>query len=216
MASVFPIDVDELSRVARRASEVSGELVEVVNLNSPRQQVLSGATPAVVAALHILEEEHFVDARIIERQVPMHSSIFTPVGGRFADYLAEHVSFATPSLPYLPNRLAQLVEAPTRVQFIELLSSHVHRPVLWRQSIDLVLGSWPQATLVEVGPRSVLFNLLDRKWHRGISKHHVDVSDNPAEHLRDLIATLSSLPWQGNRSDEATARACEVRRASGG
>ena len=111
------------------------------------------------------------------------------MGTRFAEYLAG-VNFTKPRRPYLPNRLATLLETPEPQQFVNLLSTHVHRPVLWQRSVDLVLDKWPQALLVEVGPKTVLFNLLDRKWHRDVQKFHVDTTEKTAEHLQALIATL--------------------------
>ncbi|MBI4700268.1 MAG: ACP S-malonyltransferase [Deltaproteobacteria bacterium] len=187
MASVFPIGLAELTAVARRAAQ--GEVLEVVNLNSPRQQVLSGDAAAIERALGILEAEHFVEAVVIEREVPMHSSLFVPVGAKLREFLST-VSFRAPRLPYLPNRLGQFVDAPPPAQLVELLSTHVHRPVLWRQSIDLVLRRWPDAVLVEVGPRAVLHNLLDKKWHPGVRRYHLDSTERTGEHLAQVLARL--------------------------
>ncbi len=193
MASVFPIELEELQAVAQKVSAKTG-VVEVVNLNSPRQHVLSGKAEAIDHAVRILDDEYYVQAVIIERDVPMHSSVFVPVGARFAEYL-ERVHFSSPTLPYLPNRLAQWLTEPDSKQFIELLSTHVYQPVLWRKSIDLVMQRWPDATLVEVGPKAVLYNLLDRKWHRGVRKFHTDSNEaksklDKTEHLAAVIAEL--------------------------
>ncbi|MBW2457405.1 MAG: ACP S-malonyltransferase [Deltaproteobacteria bacterium] len=184
MASVFPIALDELQEVCERVKDVG--VLEVVNLNSPRQQVLSGETAALDKALSILEEDFYCEAVIIERQVPMHCSTFAPVGQGFRETLST-LTFAEPKHPYLPNRLGCFEEQP---DFVELLSTHVHRPVFWQRSIDFVLDRWPDATLVEVGPKKVLTNLLDRKWHKGVDKHHTDVSDDLGPHLSALIDTL--------------------------
>jgi len=81
MASVFPIELEALQDVARRAAAAADGVLEVVNLNSPRQHVLSGDQRALETALKLLEEEEgFVQAVVIERQVPMHCSTFAPVG----------------------------------------------------------------------------------------------------------------------------------------
>jgi len=189
MASVFPMELDELQAVVD-GIELPGVL-EITNLNSPRQQVLSGETAAVEEAVRVLEDEHFIQAVIIERQVPMHSSLFEPVGRAFREVL-EGLDFASPRLPYLPNRVGRLLHEPTQAEFVELLSSHVHRPVLWRKSIDLVVESWPDVVLVEVGPKAVLYNLLDRKWHRGVHKLHTDTNEDKAAQLDQVIATLRS------------------------
>jgi len=184
MASVFPMELDELQEVVDQARDVG--LLEIVNLNSPRQQVLSGERAALDKALAILERDHFCEATIIEKQVPMHSSLFAPVADRFASYLSQ-LSFGKPRLPYFPNRLAQLIAEPTKDQYVELLSSHVSNPVLWRASIDVVLANHPDAVLVEVGPKRVLFNLIDKKWHRGISKLHMDSVEDTGAHIAQVL-----------------------------
>ena len=186
MASVMPMDALELTEVCQRVQNKG--VLEVTNLNSPRQQVLSGETEALEAALQILEDDYYVQATIIERQVPMHCSIFSPVGEAFRQHL-ETVTFNEPKLPYIPNALGRLLDHPTQEDFVELLSTHVHRPVLWRKSIDLVLERWPDATFVEVGPLSVLFNLLNNKWHR-FRKLHSDTAEDTGAHLQLITGEL--------------------------
>jgi [acyl-carrier-protein] S-malonyltransferase len=187
MASVFPIGVGELSELVAR---VQGKgVLEIVNLNSPRQQVLSGETAAIEEAMRLLDEEGLAQAVVIEQQVPMHCSIFKPVGDRFRSHL-EQVLFRQPTLPYLPNRTAELLEAPSPAELVDLLSTHVHHPVLWARSIDLVVSRWPDPMLVEVGPKSVLYNLIDRKWHPGIRKACTDSSKDTEAHLAELIKKL--------------------------
>lgn len=190
MASIFPIDLEELEQVALRAA--SKGALEVVNLNSPRQHVLSGEHEALQEALRILEEEFYVQATVIERRVPMHCSIFEPVGQRFRRHL-EQVTFARPHLPYLPNRLGCEQPDPDRSTFVELLATHVHQPVLWRNTIDWVAGRCPDAVFVEVGPLSVLHNLLDRKWHRN-RKLHTDSAEETDRHLHQVIDELRARP----------------------
>ena len=189
MVSVFSISLEDAEQVVARA-QAKG-LCEVVNLNSPRQQVISGETAAVEEAMRLCEDELGVQAVLIEQQVPMHSSLFAPVGERLGRYLA-NVKFAKPRLPYVPNRLAELVAAPTQEQFVDLLTTHVHRPVLWARSIDLVVQTYPNPVLCEVGPKAVLFNLLDRKWHREVQKLHTDSNKDARAHLDEVIGRLQS------------------------
>lgn len=189
MASIFPVSVEDLQPIVERA--LPKGLCEIVNLNSPRQQVVSGQSAAVEEAMRLAEDELGVQAVLIEQQVPMHSSLFEPVGRRFRAYL-ETLPFARPTLPYLPNRLAELIAEPTPAQFVELLSTHVHRPVYWARSIDLVLATRPGVALVEVGPKSVLFNLLDRKWHRDVTKLCCDSAKDTEAHLAEVVARLQS------------------------
>ena len=146
MASVFPIALDELERVVGRAR--ARGVVEVANHNSPLQFVLSGAAAAVEAAMDILEEEHYVQATIIERRVPMHASLFKAVAAAFRPAL-EAAVWAWPVKPYLPNVLGRFLDAPNP----GILERHVYQPVLWRQSIDHVVDRHPDAVFINMAGR---------------------------------------------------------------
>lgn len=187
MASVQPLALEALEEVveAVRAQELG--VLEIVNLNSPKQHVLSGAQAAVEAAIAILEDEHYVVPTVIERQVPMHSSLFTGVGAAMRPHL-ERAGFRAARRAYLPNRLGEPLAA-SRADYVTMLAEHVHTPVLWRRSIDHIVAHHPGAILVEVGPRQVLANLLDRKWVSR-PKYATDSREDTAEHFRTVIEAL--------------------------
>lgn len=196
MASIFPIELAELQEVVDRTASFG--VLEIVNLNSPRQQVLSGERKALDEALRILDEDHYCNATIIEKDVPMHCSIFKPAGDALRAAL-QQVDFAKPRLPYFPNRLGSIVDEPDQNTFVDLLSSHVYHPVLWRKSIDHIVETWPESVFVELGPKSVLYNLLDRKWHK-VPKYRCDSLEDTAEHLKELTVELQGLRRQGGIS----------------
>ncbi len=186
MASVQPIDIGELEQVVRSVSDLG--LLEIVNLNSPRQHVISGEQAAVEAAVRVLEDEYYVQPEVIERHVPMHSSMFESVADEFRVTL-DALSFGTPELPYIPNRLGRALPRPSTADFIQMLAEHVYSPVLWRKSIDFLLETHPDAVFLEVGPRAVLHNLLQRKWTRN-PKFKTDSRENTGEHLAGVVAGL--------------------------
>lgn len=191
MASIQPMDHDDL--VDALAEHPAGARVEIVNLNSPRQNVIAGDPEAIQQIVAYLEDEHYQQPVIIERQVPMHASIFAPVGAAFRAHL-EGVAFRRPRLPYLPNRLGRIVPSPTREDFVELLASHVHAPVLWRASIDHILEHVPKALFIEVGGKQVLANLLDRKWTKR-PRFVTDSRDETAHHL-DVVFSALGVPFR--------------------
>lgn len=161
MASVFPLDLEELAPVVERA-RAHGPL-EIANLNSPTQNVISGARAAVDAASAILDDEHGCECVLIEQRIPMHASMFRPVIDSLGPAL-ERAPWCSPSLRYLPNVLGRFELDPTPARFVELLSQHAYRAVMWRDSIDYLVDLYPDIAFVEVGPRAVLYNLLSRKW----------------------------------------------------
>ena len=190
MAAIQPIDAEELEEVVAETQMRELGVLEIVNLNSPRQHVVAGERAAVEAAVEAAED-HYAQAQVIERNVPMHSSLFAPVGERFAAYL-RGVEFAAPRLPYMPNRLARFVPSPSQDELVELLSTHVHAPVRWRESIEQVAASRPEAVFVEVGPMSVLHNLLHRKW-LGNRKFRTDSRDDVCAHFETTVEALLEL-----------------------
>lgn len=163
MACVFPLPLDELVGTVERARELGP--LEIVNLNSPTQNVIAGARDAVAAACRWLEEEQGCTWVLIEDRIPMHASMFRPVAHTLARVL-HRAPWRAPRLPYLPNVTATLEHAPTATRIAGCLTRHVFSPVLWRQSIELVTRHTPDAIFVEVGPRTVLYNLLSRSWKR--------------------------------------------------
>ncbi len=163
MAAVFPVDRADLDSVLERAR--AHGCIEIGNDNSPTQHVLTGAREAIAAAVTIVEDELYARAIVIEPRIPMHSSLFRPVAERFRAALSA-ARFFTPDLAYLPNVLGRFVEGPTPEVFRSLLERHVHEPVRFRESIELIAALHPDAAFVEVGPRSVLHDLLDRRWRK--------------------------------------------------
>lgn len=190
MASFFPVDIDELAPLVEKASALG--TLEIVNLNSPRQHVVAGEWEALEEALRLVSDELYVDGVVIEKQVPMHASMFAPVSERFRQVL-QTLPFAAPRLPYMPNRLATPMATPTHEDFVELLSTHVSHPVLWRASIDALLAQEEELVMVEVGPKAVLYNLFDRKWHKGIQKMRTDSKEDTASHFAQMVEELVAL-----------------------
>jgi [acyl-carrier-protein] S-malonyltransferase len=186
MASVSSIDSRELAAVVERAQ--ARGCLEIAVFNGPTQHVLSGERPAVERALEILEQEHFVDAVVIEPRIPMHSSRFEPVGRALRGVL-EDVAWKPPVRPYLPNVVGRFVEDQGAHGFMRLLSEHAHRPVLWRQSVDFIAEHVERAVFVEVGPRRVLCNGLTRKW-RSNARFATDPGDDRPASLDLLIEEL--------------------------
>ncbi|WP_156647688.1 ACP S-malonyltransferase [Methylobacterium sp. Leaf87] len=161
MAAVGPLSLEDLSVVIAKAQQAG--LVEISNQNSPSQHVISGTRQGVEAALEILEDEYFVQGVVIDHNIPMHSSLFVGVAQKFGEHLARGAWRQARGF-YLSNVTAVPIEDPSPAVLTELLTAHVHSPVLWRQSVEAVVARHPDAVFIEVGPRRVLYNLLQSKW----------------------------------------------------
>lgn len=187
MASVLPLGYPDLATVVERAQPHG--CLEVAVFNSPTHHVLSGERVALELALAWLEREHFIAGVVIEPRISIHSSRFEPVG-RALRAVLERVPWKSPEKPYLPNVVGRFVEDPGPAQFVTLLSQHVHRPVLWRHSIDFIADRVERAVFVEVGPRRVLCNILNKKW-RSNPRFTADPGEGEPASLDRLIEELS-------------------------
>lgn len=167
MAAVFPLDLATLAGVVEQAR--AHGVVEIALLNSPTQHVIAGDHAAVDAALAMLEQEHFVQGRIIEPRIPMHASSFEPAARALRRHL-ERAPWRVPHAAYVPNATAQPIDQAGPSDFIELLTRHAHEPVRWQASVARVLAEEPRGFFVEVGPGSALTE-LGRRWQPAFGLH---------------------------------------------
>ena len=188
MASVFPLELEELVPIVEQARAAGA--IEIANYNSPTQHVIAGDQPAVQAVMQRVDEEFCIEATVIEHNIPMHTPGFRPVAAWLRPHL-EQADWQPPTRPYLPNVTAELTEQPTPTLIKGMLERHVYSPVYWRESIDLLVRQLPDAAFVEVGPRAVLYNLLQKRWHP-VQKYRTDTTDDIAENLRMIDKETTS------------------------
>jgi [acyl-carrier-protein] S-malonyltransferase len=161
MAAVFPLPLDELSDIVKRASKAG--VLDISSLNSPSQNVISGDRAALQEAIKIIDAETYARVVMLDEKIPVHSTLFRPVAEAFLSSLQQAPWHPT-KYPYLPNVSAQLIESPSPQALMKALTEHIFRPVLWQRSIELLLSQMPSANFIEVGPGEVLCGLLSRKW----------------------------------------------------
>ncbi len=161
MVAVLGATGDEVAEAVDRARTCG--VVVISNYNAPTQHVIAGERAAVEAAAAWLQEETGASTVETESRVPMHSPLLAPVADRFRPVLAQ-APWRPARLPYLPNVSAAPIDRPDPAHFVERLTAHVTAPVRWRESIERLAADHPSACFVEVGPGSVLFNMLSRRW----------------------------------------------------
>jgi len=171
MAAVFPVTPDEVEEVLRR----SHGFVAISNRNSPRQQVIAGEVDAVRAAMALLEEEQWATATVIEPHIPMHTARFAPAAQALEPALRA-APWCSPQRPYVPNVLGRTLLDPTPDDIVQHLLRHVSEPVRWQTTVEHLHAEHPHATFVEVGPASVLHDLMRVSWLRVRRAHTRDAA----------------------------------------
>ena len=174
MVSVFPCDVEQVEEALGTAADISIEL-------STNHFVIGGETAAVQAAAARLEEEAFVEARVVDAALPMHSRSFRPVADVLRAAL-EITDWMPARKAYLPNVDGAFLIDARPEDFVDRLYRHVFNTVHWARSVAAIVHRYSDAALVEVGPGRILYNSVSREY-----KHvRCFCADDP-ESMRKLL-----------------------------
>ncbi len=163
MQAAVPVGEGAMSAVLKVNLEVIREVVdgingvEVANLNTPEQTVISGSTASVAAANEALKAK---GARVIPLQVsaPFHSSLMQPARERLEKDLAV-TEFHDFNYPVVANVTA--LENSDPLALPELLSKQVTGSVRWVESI-LRLEALGATEFIEFGAGTALTGMIKR------------------------------------------------------
>jgi [acyl-carrier-protein] S-malonyltransferase len=152
MAAILKVDLGVIREVVEA---IDG--VQVANLNTPEQTVISGTTAAVSQASEQLKAK---GARVIPLQVsaPFHSSLMQPARERLERDFAV-TEWHSPEFPVIANVSAQPVTDVDEIK--RLLSEQVTGSVRWVESIQALVGLGV-TEFIEFGPGSVLTGMVKR------------------------------------------------------
>ncbi len=177
MAAILGMDEVMVTKLCEKATQSAIEkrksgsnpditveaIVQPANYNSPGQIVIAGSADAIQEAIALVKTDStFSGSKAIPLQVsaPFHCKLMQPTRDRMAELFSKTTSKPQhPAFPYVPNRTAILNSEPGTI--FELLVEQVDHPVLWQQSISMLLERG-RTTFVEFGPGKVLTGLVKR------------------------------------------------------
>jgi [acyl-carrier-protein] S-malonyltransferase len=157
MAAVIGLDEAAL-RAACAAASDNGSSVEVANVNSPGQLVVSGARDAIE---RVAAHARAAGARrILPLNVggPFHSVYMRPAAATLASAIAE-TRFNPARIPVVLNVSAEVTQEPRALR--HELEVQVYSPVRWTETLRRLAGLGCDRFL-EVGPGQVLAGLVRR------------------------------------------------------
>lgn len=152
MLSVMGLDFDKLGQVAEDAD------VELANLNSPVQTVLSGTRDGIKKAEELAKEAGARRAIPLNVAGAFHSRLMTPAAERLAEFL-ESVAFQAPAIPVISNVTGEPHAEPTAIK--DLMVKQVISSVQWVKDIEYLTGQGIRS-FFECGPGQVLSGLVKR------------------------------------------------------
>lgn len=156
MAAILGLDDEAIELACQEAEQ--GEVVAAANYNSPGQVVISGATNALERAMVLAKEKGARRAAKLSVSVPCHCDLLKPAGEALAAEM-EKTTFNPLMIPIVQNVNAAEVSDLSILK--TNLLAHLHRPVLWSQSITELVKNDAQL-FIECGPGKVLTGLNKR------------------------------------------------------
>jgi [acyl-carrier-protein] S-malonyltransferase len=158
MAAILGLDAQAVRDGCKAAAEASGEVVEAVNFNDPKQTVIAGSKAGVDKACELLKAAGAKRALLLPVSAPFHSSLMKPAALRLQAAL-EKVALNAPTFPVVNNID---VAAPTDAAAIrDALVRQAAGPVRWVEVVQ-ALRARGVTHVVECGPGKVLAGMAKR------------------------------------------------------
>lgn len=153
MAAIIGGEENKIRELAAAAD------VDIANLNSPGQIVLSGESSKVVLAVSLAKEYGARKAVELSVAGAFHSRLMESAYQSLGVALAE-TPMLTPRVPVVCNVDAQAVEDPDTIR--RSLADQVTGSVRWTESIEYLLDHLHCTKFIELGPGGVIAGLVGR------------------------------------------------------
>ena len=158
MAAILGLDAQAVRDGCQAAAQASGEAVEAVNFNDPKQTVIAGTKAAVDKACELLKAAGAKRALLLAVSAPFHSSLMKPAALRLQAAL-EKVTLHAPAIPVVNN-----IDVATPVDAAAIRDALVRQaagPVRWVEVVES-LKARGVTHIVECGPGKALTGMVKR------------------------------------------------------
>jgi len=158
MAAVLGMDAAAVRDGCAEVAAASGEVVEAVNFNDPKQTVIAGTKAGVEKACDALKARGAKRALPLPVSAPFHSSLMKPAAERLKARLAE-TAIAAPRLAVVNNIDVACETDPARIR--DALYRQAFGPVRWVEAVQAMRACGAGA-IIECGPGKVLAAMVKR------------------------------------------------------
>ena len=153
MAAMIGVDENVVRDLAAAAD------VDVANINSPGQIVISGEAANVAAAAGLAKDYGIRKAVELKVAGAFHSRLMQPAYEKLGEALAA-CDLRTPAFPVICNVEARAVRDPDDIR--QTLADQVTGSVRWADSVTCLLDQHGCDTFLELGPGSTLAGMVAR------------------------------------------------------
>ncbi len=158
MAAILGLEPQAVVAGCAEAARLSGEVVEAVNFNDPKQTVIAGSKAGVEKACEVLKAAGAKRALPLPVSAPFHSSLMKPAADRLKVAL-DKTTFNAPAFPVINNIDVASVDAPEAIR--DALYRQAFGPVRWVDTM-LAVKARGITRVVECGPGKVLAGMAKR------------------------------------------------------
>jgi len=179
MAAVLGMEREQVEKVCGEVS-VPGSVAVLANINCPGQIVISGHVEAVKGAMEMATEQGAKKAI----QLPVSGAFHSPLVAEAEDELVEYINsfdISDADVDVISN--ADAAPVMSREEIVDSLSRQLTNPVLWNDSMNLMLERSGEERILEVGPGKVLSRLMKR-----IDRSRPVATCGSAEEIKNLVA----------------------------
>src|SRR5580765_2486774 len=158
MAAILGMDAQAVREGCAEVAASTGEVVEAVNFNDPKQTVIAGTKAGVEKACELLKAKGAKRALPLPVSAPFHSSLMKPAAERLKVRLAE-TSFAAPKIDVIDNVDVAVETDPAAIR--DALYRQAFGPVRWVETVQAIRARGV-THIVECGPGKVLAGMVKR------------------------------------------------------
>jgi [acyl-carrier-protein] S-malonyltransferase len=158
MAAILGMDADAVRAVCAEVAAATGEVVEAVNFNDPKQTVIAGSKAGVEKGCEALKAKGAKRALPLPVSAPFHSSLMKPAAERLKDKLAA-ASIAPPVIDVVNNIDVKVEKDPAVIR--DALYRQAFGPVRWVEVVQAIRARGI-TQIIECGPGKVLAGMVKR------------------------------------------------------
>ena len=158
MAAILGLDSQAVRDACIEVATATGEAVEAVNFNDPKQTVIAGTKAGVEKACEAMKAKGAKRALPLPVSAPFHSSLMKPAAEALRERLAS-VTLAAPQIPVVNNIDVAIETDPDRIR--DALVRQAAGPVRWVETVQAIRARGA-THIFECGPGKVLAGMVKR------------------------------------------------------
>lgn len=158
MAAILGLDPETVRQGCAQARATTGEVVEAVNFNDPKQTVIAGSKAGVEKGCEVLKALGAKRTLPLPVSAPFHSSLMKPAAERLRERLLA-VNLQTPKIPVVNNIDVAVVEEASALR--DALYRQAFGPVRWVEVVQAIRARG-LSHVIECGPGKALAGMVKR------------------------------------------------------